>query len=93
MYTRYLAREVGPYGITANCVAPGFVRTGPVAPLLDTMSQDLLQTVALRRYGTHEDCAGAIEFLATDLGGLSNWRDDCRGRRHGLTGRLIRQAS
>jgi 3-oxoacyl-[acyl-carrier protein] reductase len=68
MYTKYLAREVGPYGITANCVAPGFVRTGRVAPLLDTMSQDLLQIVALRRYGTPEDCAGVIEFLATDLG-------------------------
>lgn len=68
MYTKYLAREVGPYGITANCVVPGLVRTGRVAPLLDTMSQDLLQTVALRRYGTPEDCAGVIEFLATDLG-------------------------
>src|SRR5258706_3139254 len=62
MYTKYLAREV-----TANCVAPGFVRTGRVAPLLDTMSQDLLQTVALRRYGTPEDCAGVIEVLAPDL--------------------------
>lgn len=58
----------GPYGINANCVAPGFVRTGRVAPLLDTMSRDLLQTVALRRYGTPKDCAGVIEFLATDLG-------------------------
>jgi 3-oxoacyl-[acyl-carrier protein] reductase len=68
MYTRYLAREIGPYGITANCVAPGFIRTGRVAPLLDTMGQNLLETVALRRYGTPEDCAGVIEFLATDLG-------------------------
>jgi 3-oxoacyl-[acyl-carrier protein] reductase len=68
MYTRYLAREVGPYGITANCVAPGFVRTGRVAPILDTMGAHLLDTVALRRYGTPEDCAGVIEFLATDLG-------------------------
>ena len=68
MYTRYLAREVGPYGITANCVAPGFIRTGRVATLLDTMGQNLIETVALRRYGTPEDCAGVIEFLATDLG-------------------------
>jgi 3-oxoacyl-[acyl-carrier protein] reductase len=68
MYTRYLAREVGCYGITANCVAPGFVRTGRVAPILDSMDPNLLQTVALRRYGTPEDCAGVIEFLATDLG-------------------------
>ena len=32
------------------------------------MGQNLLETVALRRYGTPEDCAGVIEFLATDLG-------------------------
>jgi len=68
MYTRYLAREVGPCGITANCVAPGFVRTGRVAPILDSMGPDLLETVALRRWGTPEECAGVIEFLATDLG-------------------------
>jgi 3-oxoacyl-[acyl-carrier protein] reductase len=68
MYTRYLAQEVGPYGITANCVAPGLIRTGRVAPILDAMGQHRLETVALRRYGTPEDCAGVIEFLATDLG-------------------------
>jgi len=68
MYTRYLAREVGPYGITANCVAPGLIRTGRVAPLLDSMGKEALENVALRRYGTPEDCAGVIEFLATDLG-------------------------
>jgi 3-oxoacyl-[acyl-carrier protein] reductase len=63
-----LAPEVGPYGITADCVAPGFVRTGRVAPILDGMGPNLLETVALRRYGTPEDCAGVIKFLATDLG-------------------------
>jgi 3-oxoacyl-[acyl-carrier protein] reductase len=68
MYTRYLAREVGPYGITANCVAPGLIRTGRVAPLLDSMGDDVLESVALRRFGTPEDCAGVIEFLSTDLG-------------------------
>lgn len=68
MYTKYLAREVGPYGITANCVAPGLIRTGRVAPLLDSMGEDVLDTVALRRFGTPEDCAGVIEFLSTDLG-------------------------
>lgn len=67
VYTKYLAQEVGPYGISANCVAPGLIRTGRVAPLLDAMGQHRLETVALRRYGTPEDCAGVIEFLATDL--------------------------
>lgn len=67
MYTQYLAREVGPWGITANCITPGYIRTGRLAPIHDTMG-DLLDTVALRRWGTPEDCAGAVEFLATDLG-------------------------
>jgi 3-oxoacyl-[acyl-carrier protein] reductase len=56
--------NAGPYRITANCVAPGFVRTGCVVPILDSMGPNLLETVALCRYGTPEDC----EFLPTDLG-------------------------
>jgi len=43
-YTRYLAQDLGPYGITANCIAPGGHR-------------DRAELVALRRLGTVEDCA------------------------------------
>jgi len=68
MYTRYLARDVGPHGITANCIAPGYIRTGRLAPIHDAMGSDLLERVALRRFGTPEECAGVVEFLATDLG-------------------------
>lgn len=69
MYTKYLAQEVGPYGITANCVAPGYIATGRLMPLFDTIGgADLVQTIPLRRLGTPDDCAGVIEFLATDLG-------------------------
>lgn len=71
MYTQYLAREVGPWGVTANCIAPGYIRTGRLAPIHDSMG-DLLGTVGLRRWGTPEDCAGAVEFLATDLGAYVN---------------------
>ncbi|MCK6210061.1 SDR family oxidoreductase [Georgenia sp. EYE_87] len=69
MYTRYLAQEVGPYGITANCIAPGYIGTGRLMPLFDTIGgEQLTDSVALRRLGTPEDCAGVVEFLATDLG-------------------------
>lgn len=68
MYTRYLAREVGPHGITANCIAPGYIRTGRLAPIHDAMGAEVLDKIALRRFGTADDCAGAVEFLATDLG-------------------------
>lgn len=69
MYTRSLAQELGPDGITANCLAPGYIATGRLAPMFEGMgAEDLRESVALRRFGTAEDCAGALEFLVTDLG-------------------------
>lgn len=69
MYTRSLAHELGPDGITANCLAPGYIATGRLAPMFEGMgAEELRESVALRRFGTPEDCAGALEFLVTDLG-------------------------
>jgi 3-oxoacyl-[acyl-carrier protein] reductase len=64
-YTRYLAQELGPYGVNANCMAPGFVATGRVAGMFGDDGPNL--RVALRRPGKVEDCAKVVEFLATDL--------------------------
>jgi 3-oxoacyl-[acyl-carrier protein] reductase len=70
-YTRYLARDLGPYGITANCIAPGVIATGrimqTVLPGGSNSNRDRAEQVALRRLGTVEDCARVVEFLATDL--------------------------
>jgi 3-oxoacyl-[acyl-carrier protein] reductase len=70
-YTRYLAQDLGPYGITANCIAPGVIATGrimqTVIPGSSNSNRDRSEQVALRRLGTVEDCAKVIEFLATDL--------------------------
>jgi 3-oxoacyl-[acyl-carrier protein] reductase len=70
-YTRYLAQDLGPYGITANCIAPGTVQTGrimqSVVPGSSDGNQDRTERVALRRLGTVEDCAKVVEFLTTDL--------------------------
>lgn len=69
MYTRYLAQELGPFGVTVNCLAPGYIATGRLIPLFDALGGDgLKSSIALRRYGTPEECAGALEFLVTDLG-------------------------
>lgn len=71
-YSRYLAQELGPYNINVNCVAPGFIGTGRImAKMQDEprnagAAQELSDQIALRRYGTPEDCAKVIEFLATD---------------------------
>lgn len=69
MYTKYLARELGPYGITANCLAPGWIKTGKAARLFEAsdLLNEIESQIALRRLGTPDDCANAIEFLATDL--------------------------
>ena len=70
-YTRYLAQDLGPWGITANCIAPGVIATGrimqTVIPGSSQGNTDRAQLVALRRLGTVEDCAKVVEFLATDL--------------------------
>jgi 3-oxoacyl-[acyl-carrier protein] reductase len=70
-YTRYLAQDLGPYGITANCIAPGVIATArimqTVIPGSSSNNQDRTELVALRRLGTVEDCAKVVEFLATDL--------------------------
>jgi 3-oxoacyl-[acyl-carrier protein] reductase len=70
-YTRYLAQDLGPHGITANCVAPGVIATGrimqTVIPGSSGANTDPAARVALRRLGTVEDCARVVEFLTTDL--------------------------
>src|SRR4051794_29514944 len=70
-YTRYLAQDLGPFGITANCIAPGVIATGrimaTVIPGSIQSNQDRSELVALRRLVTVEDCARVVEFLATDL--------------------------
>jgi 3-oxoacyl-[acyl-carrier protein] reductase len=70
-YTRDLAQDLGPHGVTANCIAPGVIATGrimqTVLPGSSTANQNRAEQIALRRLGTVEDCARVIEFLATDL--------------------------
>ncbi len=70
-YTRYLAQDLGPHGITANCIAPGTIATGrimqSVIPGSSRANADPAARVALRRIGTVEDCARVVEFLTTDL--------------------------
>ena len=66
MYTRYLAQDLGPDGITVNCIAPGFIGTGRLTQMFESAGVDrLTRTVALRRIGTPEDCAEVVGFLAS----------------------------
>ena len=67
-YTKGLARECAPFGITVNCVCPGWIDWGDkhAAAPAEVRAQ-ALREIALGRTGTPEDVAGAVAWLASDL--------------------------
>ncbi|MBA3491022.1 MAG: SDR family oxidoreductase [Rubrobacteraceae bacterium] len=62
-FTRSVATEVGPLGITVNSVAPGPVQTGYIT---QESEEELLPSIPLRRIGEPQDIADAIVFLASE---------------------------
>ena len=66
--TKALAKEVGPSGVTVNCVAPGVIET-EMNGLLSQETKDILaEETPLERMGTPRDVAEAIWFLASGAG-------------------------
>jgi 3-oxoacyl-[acyl-carrier protein] reductase len=61
-----LARELGPYGVRVNAVAPNFILTASTAGLPDAFKAMVAERSAVRRNGLPEDVAEAIAFLAGD---------------------------
>lgn len=64
--TRVLALELGRKGILANCVAPGVVETKMSERIRQAYRGDLLETIAVRRFGRPEDVAEVVAFIASD---------------------------
>jgi 3-oxoacyl-[acyl-carrier protein] reductase len=64
-FTRSLAKEVAPYGITANVVMPGYIRTDMTAALTPKNIENMLALIPLGRAGEAEDVAEVVTFLAT----------------------------
>lgn len=62
-----IAQELGPRGIRANAVAPGFIITDMTAKLPEEIKADWMKKIPLRRGGTPEDIANVCTFLASDL--------------------------
>jgi 3-oxoacyl-[acyl-carrier protein] reductase len=72
-FTRHLALEVGPLGITVNAVAPGTTATERVKALrTPDESRELAQTIPVRRLGEPMEIAEAILFLASDAASFVN---------------------
>ena len=65
-FTRSLAREVGPLGITVNAVAPGFMDTEMTRELAGAEREKIMRRSALRRLPEPADVAAAVEFLLSD---------------------------
>ena len=72
--TRQLAHELGPWGITVNNVAPGFVRSNPTTEKQwesygPEKQKALVESIALKRLGTPEDIAAGVLFFASEQAG------------------------
>lgn len=62
-----IAKEMGPRGIRANCIAPGFIITDMTNALPEKVREEWEKQIPLRRGGTPEDVANVALFLASDL--------------------------
>ena len=65
-FTKSLAREVGPRGITVNAIAPGFIKTDMTDALPEEQKEFLANQIPLGRLGTVEEIAESVLFLAAD---------------------------
>lgn len=72
--TRQLAHELGPWNVTVNCVAPGFVRSNPATERQwssygEEGQRRLVESISLRRLGSVDDIAAGVLFFAGDGAG------------------------
>ncbi len=67
--TKAVAREVASRGITCNAVAPGFILTELTQDLPDALKDELIKRTPLARFGSVDDIANAVAFLASDEAG------------------------
>lgn len=70
--TRQLAHDLGPFGITVNSVAPGFIRSNPDTEIQwasygEEGQKALVERIALRHLGNAQNIANAVIFFASDL--------------------------
>ncbi len=65
-FTKSLAKELASRNILANCVAPGFIRTDMTDVLADSVKENILSGIPLKRMGTAEEVANLVYFLASD---------------------------
>ena len=65
-FTKALAKELAPSGITVNCVSPGIINTDMNSELTDDDLKDFIEDIPVQRRGTAADTAKTVLFLASD---------------------------
>jgi 3-oxoacyl-[acyl-carrier protein] reductase len=68
-FTKSIAKELGGKGVTANVIAPGFVRTDMTESLLSSIEDEMTKRITVRRLGEPEDIAAAASYLASESAG------------------------
>jgi 3-oxoacyl-[acyl-carrier protein] reductase len=64
--SKSVAKEVAPYGVRVNVVAPGYIATDMTAVLSEKLQARALESIPLRRFGTPEDVAELVAYLVSD---------------------------
>ncbi len=68
-FTKSLAREVAPYNIRVNAVAPGFIETDMLKELKEEYKSQIMKQIPLYRFGRPEEVARVVKFLVSDEAG------------------------
>lgn len=67
--TKTTAREYASRGVTVNAVAPGFISTAMTDALAENIKQDMLKSIPIGKFGSVDDVANAVNFLASPENG------------------------
>ena len=70
--TKTWAKELGRYGITVNCIAPGFIETEMTAGIPDEYRKPMIEKIPVKRAGQPQDIANGYLYLASDEASFVN---------------------
>ncbi len=68
-FSKSLAAEIAPRGVTVNCIAPGFISSAMTEKLNDKQKTAIMGAIPMRKMGAGEDIASAVTYLASDEAG------------------------